>query len=239
MIFSVNQDLLMYCLDAVRSRAKPFLLGGGTGLAIGYLKHRVSFDLDFFARSEADLERCAEITGIWQAAGIYVEPFRTHQAADGRITGHRFRLIQGEQEIKGDFLNDGLPFRAPGKEKSGIHFLDIDDIYYRKLMIAVTGVMGERAGLLTAPRLAARDAIDLHALSTEHTSLSRRISAAGLTFDHLDAMNNWLRRIGVGEISHSIRETGYRLETLGSRVVEHIASEIKVAVADLVRETIE
>lgn len=142
------------------------ILVGGTALARCYLKHRISYDLDFFVNARFDptiVQRRLSGEGVpLKTVEMVNEPAyaaQLHGMAD--VSGELLRVSVVE-----DFYADMFPVRSV----SGIRTETIEGLYHRKLR-TITGSGGKTTQTgRTAPaggRQTARDLFDLYVLSNE------------------------------------------------------------------------
>lgn len=60
-VLSPLQEKILALLSAETEFSSEFFLSGGSALSWGYLKHRMSEDLDFFSRGEPDLDKIDQL----------------------------------------------------------------------------------------------------------------------------------------------------------------------------------
>ena len=96
-------------LRTVNSLSNPFYLTGGTALSRGYLNHRYSDDLDFFANDIKDFQKLATdaIKAIRSLKGISIIPSLT--VVSEAFIGFSLKDDK-ETRLKIDFVND-IPYR--------------------------------------------------------------------------------------------------------------------------------
>src|SRR3989338_1408752 len=134
-------------LRALKNRAAPFYLAGGTALAKFYFQHRDSYDLDFFTQeySTGRIDVLAVI--IAKTTGKKMKLIRESQK-EGFAKLRIYELVFAPKEaLKIDFVEDFVPLISPLKQIGGIDVLSLDDIYLRKIH-AIAGTFPEidRAG---------------------------------------------------------------------------------------------
>lgn len=163
-------------LEALKERAAPFYLAGGTTLAKFYFQHRDSYDLDFFSQ-EYSLAKVRELVQIIETDTGKKSKLIGQNLKDGFAKLSIYDLILGAKEsLKIDFVEDLLPLLKPLKRIDGIDILSLDDIYLRKIhaiagTLPVTDKVGQRHFL--GGRLAAKDFYDVYQLSSTHNRLSQ------------------------------------------------------------------
>jgi len=162
-------------LRALKDKAKPFYLAGGTALARVYFQHRDSFDLDFFSQDYSAAKVQDLVQSIEKATGKEMKLIR-ESTREGFAKLSIYDLIFGENEsLKIDFVEDVFPLVGPLKQVDGIDVLSLDDIYLRKIY-AISGTLpetdkvGEKRFL--GGREEAKDFYDVYQLSLTHKHLS-------------------------------------------------------------------
>ena len=163
-------------LQALRDRAAPFYLAGGTALAKFYFQHRDSYDLDFFSQDYSaakiqDLVRLIEKT-TGKKMKLIQESSREGFA---RLSIYDL-VLEKNESLKIDFVQDVLPLLGPLKRIDGIDVLSLDDVYFRKIhaisgTFPATDKVGQNRFL--GGREEAKDFFDLYQLSSTHKRLSR------------------------------------------------------------------
>lgn len=162
-------------LRALKDKAGPFYLAGGTALAKFYFQHRDSFDLDFFSRdySPAKVRDLARL--IEKATGKEMKLIQQN-TKEGFARLSIYDLIIGENDsLKIDFVEDLYPLVRPLKQVDGIEILSLDDIYLRKIY-AISGTVPEidKTGQkrFLGGREEAKDFFDIYQLSSTYKRLS-------------------------------------------------------------------
>lgn len=137
------------------------ILCGGTALAREYLKHRVSYDLDFFVHSSFDPQRVLTLLGQNK---INFENIEIENG--GKFVSQCFGLWDYEgQKVKISFIEDSFPdmfdLRPITFADTQIKTEVLNGLYHRKLR-TITGVT--QTDLPQGGRQAARDLFDLFIL---------------------------------------------------------------------------
>ena len=167
------QDLV---LRALKERAEPFYLAGGTALAKFYFQHRDSFDLDFFTQ-EYSSEKVRNLIRLIEKETKKRTRLISQNTKEGfaKISIHEL-LLEKDQALKIDFVEDVSPLIRPLKRVDGVDVLSLDDIYFRKIK-AAGGTMPDidEAGRkrFLGGRETAKDFYDLYQLSSTYKRLSR------------------------------------------------------------------
>ncbi len=230
-----GQPLTKRALDAIRGRMGGFALAGGTALALYYLRHRRSDDIDLFLPRPAEGWRIATldlaagpVLEAWRGAGIVVRPGIDHVTGEG-VIGRRFSLLRGTDVLKADLVGDPVPRLAPPEDSGGVQVLGIDDIYLRKILIGASGPFAAE------PRIEGRDLLDIHALSTEHHPFAARLTAMRIEWRAVRALQGWLDRFTPATVGAAIRETGYRIEKDPGTILAHVREELRRAAAAMLK----
>ncbi len=167
------QDIV---LRALKGRAAPFYLAGGTALSKFYFQHRASYDLDFFSRSYSVGKVRLLASLVEKSTKKKMKRVReSHREGFAGIAIYELVLGKGEA-LKIDFVQDVLPLLRPLKQVDGIDVLSLDDIYVRKIH-AVSGELPEIDDVgrkrFLGGREEAKDLFDLYQLSSTYRRLSR------------------------------------------------------------------
>lgn len=154
----------------ISRHAPHFALVGGTALSWFHLKHRYSYDLDFFAKEfdEREMEQAAEkIRGQTDLAPQ--QSIKT-PGTSKRVWYARYDTATGLTKpfdnLKIDFVEDVYPEYAID-EYDGIRVYSAKSIYYRKLRIACgdSSKYDDIGRGLPGSRQVSRDMVDLYFLS--------------------------------------------------------------------------
>lgn len=162
-------------LKALKDKAAPFYLAGGTALAKFYFQHRDSYDLDFFSGEYSTVKINDLVEKISKLTGKKTKLIRESHR-EGFVRLSIYELIIGKKEaLKIDFVEDAMPLLKPLKRVDGIDVLSLDDIYIRKIH-AISGTHPEINGIgqkqFLGGRQEAKDFYDLYYLSSTHQPLS-------------------------------------------------------------------
>lgn len=135
-------------LKIVNDLSGPFYLTGGTALSRGYLKHRYSDDLDFFANDIPDFtdQTIRIIDKINRTPGLSIDP-------STRFSSDTYQRLAVQDEsgtrLKIDFVND-VPFRVGKPHVKNV--LGMVDSLANILTNKVSAIVG---------RTETKDAVDL------------------------------------------------------------------------------
>ena len=147
------------------------ILAGGTALARYYLKHRVSYDLDFFVGRAFNPEKLAIELG---KIGVRLED------VDAQYEGKWARQLHanakiGDEIIKVSFIEDLYVDMWPHKQFGQVVTEEIGGLYHRKLRtISGTGYGKEVQGT----RQTARDLFDVYVLNQQVQSVEQFLAQA-------------------------------------------------------------
>jgi len=215
-------------LQALKGRAEPFYMAGGTALSRFYFQHRDSFDLDFFSQdySAAKVQDLVQL--IEKTTGKETKLIQ-QSTREGFAKLSIYDLIFGENEsLKIDFVEDVFPLVSPLKQVDGIDVLSLDDIYLRKIY-AISGTMpeinkvGEKRFL--GGREEAKDFFDIYQLSLTY----KRLSDFALEYcDDLqrEALIRWYRTYQRSEIKIGLMELRTRNPVDFVDIERHFKQEI-------------
>jgi len=215
-------------LQALKGRAEPFYMAGGTALSRFYFQHRDSFDLDFFSQdySAAKVQDLVQL--IEKTTGKETKLIQ-QSTREGFAKLSIYDLIFGENEsLKIDFVEDVFPLVSPLKQVDGIDVLSLDDIYLRKIY-AISGTMpeinkvGEKRFL--GGREEAKDFFDIYQLSLTY----KRLSDFALEYcDDLqrEALIRWYRTYQRSEIKIGLMELRTRNPVEFIDIERHFKQEI-------------
>ncbi len=147
------------------------ILAGGTALARYYLKHRVSYDLDFFIGHAFSPERLAINLG---SIGIHLSD--VDMQSDGKWANqlHAYANID-DQIIKISFIEDLYVDMWPHQKFGTALTEEIGGLYHRKLRTISGNGYGKE---ITGARQTARDLFDVFILNSQSQSIEQFIAAA-------------------------------------------------------------
>jgi predicted nucleotidyltransferase component of viral defense system len=153
-----------------------FYLVGGTALSREYLRHRESYDLDFFTQQYSAKKIEAAIHLLERLTKTKARKVVDSDGKGGFVRMRRYELPLAKSEpLKIDFVKDLAVLLKPFNRVEGIDYASLDDIYLRKLY-AVTGIITGRDKLgkirTKGKRQEARDLFDLYHLSTSYKRLA-------------------------------------------------------------------
>src|SRR3989338_8805 len=149
-------------------KPRSFALAGGTALELFYLRHRFSFDLDFFSPKYAQAEiddLTAEFKKITKSKIKREAEFIAGNKA--RVSFYTMPLEGSDRPLKIDFVEDVFFAKPVIKRFSGVPVYSVENIYIQKL-IAITGThpeIDEIGRQFTQGRREGRDIFDIYTLS--------------------------------------------------------------------------
>ena len=142
------------------------ILVGGTALARCYLKHRTSYDLDFFVNARFDP---AVMQARLAGAGITIQSVESVTDPMYAVQLHGLSDVSGEM-LRISVVEDLYAGMFPVQTVSGIRTETIEGLYHRKLR-TITGSGGKTSStgrtMPAGARQTARDLFDLYVLSKE------------------------------------------------------------------------
>lgn len=174
-------------LKVLNGKLNTFLLGGGTALSVFYLRHRESFDIDFFLKifSESKIKEIIAI--IEDSLKVKTEG---GQILTSKESARLFRYyvptgIQKELDIERDslkveFIEDPYPLiESHDITIDGIPVFSQENIYLRKIY-ALCGIRAfqDEVGktIFIGGRQEAKDLFDIYFLSKEFMPLSNFVN---------------------------------------------------------------
>ncbi len=163
---------------------RDFYLVGGTALSLGYLGHRLSYDIDLFCQAnkwdDGPLNLESKVNALKDQFPVTIALKDETTDDSGNLIGRQYLLHRGDEDIKLDLIRDTQPLNAPFHEDKtkefGINIPDISDLYFRKITIALESRESGIGRMFAGGRLKARDILDIYTLSKEHASLSHYLS---------------------------------------------------------------
>ena len=166
-------------LKALKGKLKGYSLGGGTALSLFYLRHRESYDLDFFTKEFSRKEIEKIISGVSRSIGINI-----NLVSEQSIKGQAKILIYSapvdeEKALKIDFIQDVYRTLEPPNVYNDIPVLSREDIYLRKIYAAsgsVQAINGSGKKVFLGGRHEAKDFFDLYFLSYTFMRLSNFVT---------------------------------------------------------------
>lgn len=176
-------------LKSLNGKVNDFLLGGGTALSLFYLRHRESFDLDFFTKDFSE-RRVKEIISVIEDSlkvKIMLKGGLTSKKSAKMLrcyvqTNDKKSLdIDGDKNsLKIDFLED-VYYYIPSYNTviEGIPILSQENIYLRKIY-ASCGTLETQDNTgrkkFVGGRQEAKDLFDLYFLSKDFMRLSKFVA---------------------------------------------------------------
>lgn len=171
-ILSKNQTDFLREVGNTPFLMKNFYLTGGTALAVFYLHHRYSEDLDFFSEEEIDfLNLDAAVKKIKERLNISRLDFQQS------FNRNLFFLHFGEETLKTEFTYFPFPRIEKGNAENGVVIDGLLDIAVNKLFTIYQ-------------RVQARDYIDLYLIvKQKKLTITDLIAKAKTKFDwHIDPL---------------------------------------------------
>jgi len=182
-------------LKALSGRAGNFYLAGGTALSLFYFQHRLSVDLDFFARYfiYSDVKRIVthlENT-LKKKMTLKAQSLKEKTA---KIVVYNMHFTANDT-LKIDFVEDTVNLLKEPKLVDGIRVLSLEDIYLRKLY-ALAGMFKTadetRRSKFMGGRTDAKDFYDAYFLSHTFMPLSKFV-AKYCDYAIMEAIVRWFR----------------------------------------------
>lgn len=172
-ILTKNQIAVLAAVGQFPGFTERFYLTGGTPLAVFYLQHRYSEDLDFFSEQEIDDIGALEIAVRTIQKNVSADAVDFQQSFNRNI----FFIHFGGEVLKTEFTYFPFPRIEKGKIEWGISVDSILDIAINKLFTIYQ-------------RTAARDYIDLYLICREKKyTIDELIKKAKVKFDwHIDPL---------------------------------------------------
>jgi len=144
------------------------ILCGGTALARCYLKHRISYDLDFFVPRHFSVQRFLQKSG---KDGLILDDISIEDGDKYVTQVHAYTIINKEQ-IKLSFVQDVFDGMWNTVDINNIRTEEIQGLYHRKLRTVTGSGHGDQT---QGARQNARDLFDLYALHKSVEPLSEFI----------------------------------------------------------------
>ena len=167
------QDLLLETIfsNLEKLEIPDCILAGGTALARYYLKHRISYDLDFFIGHAFSPERLAIKLG---AVGIHLSDVDVQSEGKWANQLHAYANVD-DQLIKISFIEDLYVDMWPHQKFGIVATEEIDGLYHRKLRTISGNGYGKQ---VTGARQTARDLFDVFILNSQGQSIEQFLAAA-------------------------------------------------------------
>jgi predicted nucleotidyltransferase component of viral defense system len=172
------RDFQLRVLDVFKGSAKSFALAGGTALEVYYLRHRFSWDLDFFSDSFGRREIESIISAFKAMPGVRVK--KVNEVKLGGAAGAVFYTISKKglkRPLKIDFVENNLINHPRIRRFAGVPVYSAKDIYAQKIY-ALCGTLtkNDDAGReFSEGRKEARDVFDVYTLSKKVEPLHKFI----------------------------------------------------------------
>lgn len=171
-----------------------FALAGGTALELYYLKHRFSFDLDFFSvdYNEKEIEKIINSAQKYFNSKINLEN-EFNKAGQARVRFYAVKIKESGRDLKIDFIQDVFLPKPEIKKIKGVKVYSREDIYLQKI-IAVSGLslkVDQLGREIFSGRREIRDVFDLYMLSKEVKPLSEFLETVSDSFQR--GIIHWYR----------------------------------------------
>lgn len=174
-------------LSILQDEFASFYLVGGTALSMIYLNHRLSYDIDLFVDPDEwdSIDPSAfenRLRCIKESYPATIEPIGEAENDDGVTTGKAFNIVEGDSEVKVDFIRDDSSLlneiKTPELPQTNttIRVASVEDLYRRKIKIAIGLTSYSIGGFFSGERHEARDLIDIYSLNQEHDTLSETLN---------------------------------------------------------------
>ena len=194
----MDKKIVKYQKDVLRvlsGRVGNFYLAGGTALSLFYFQHRLSVDLDFFARDfvYSDIKRIVAYLKNTLNKKIALKG-QSLKEKTAKIVVYNVHFTAKDM-LKIDFVEDTVDLLKEPKLVDGIRVLSLEDIYLRKLY-ALVGMFkaADETGRdkFIGGRTDAKDFYDVYFLSHTFMSLSEFVAKY---CDHaiMEAIVRWFR----------------------------------------------
>jgi predicted nucleotidyltransferase component of viral defense system len=238
----VDKKIVKYqkdVLKALSGRAGNFYLAGGTALSLFYFQHRLSVDLDFFARDfvYSDIKRIVAYLKDTLKKKMTLKG-QSLKEKTAKIVVYNMHFT-AKDTLKIDFVEDTVDLLMEPKLVDGIRVLSLEDIYLRKLY-ALAGMFktADDTGRdkFIGGRTDAKDFYDVYCLSHIFMPLSefvakycdRAIMEAIVrwfrTFDRMYMMDGMLTLAMNKRIDYKSIERHFKAEV--SKIIDYEIGEL-------------
>lgn len=199
-------------------RFKNYYLTGGTALN-SYFKHRTSEDLDFFTQNynKQDPDRVMEFISKKTGYQFKLEA----EQDDPKLVPMKIYSIGLKMgyNLKIDFVQDFM--KNIKKPQKGLH--SVEDIYVRKISIAISSADDITGRMIPIGRQAAKDLYDLFYLSRNY----RPISDMFLKYFYKDKAENlivWYKSFNRMRLKMELLDLVPKVDT--RNILDHLDTEI-------------
>ena len=224
-------------LKSLAGAMDGFYLVGGTALSREYLRHRDSYDLDFFTKRYSSKKIDAVIRLLEKLTEKKAKKVIDSDGRHGFVKMRRYELpLGGGEPLKIDFVKDLADLLRPFKRVGGIDYASWEDIYLRKLY-AVTGIITgtDKLGKIRTKgkRQEARDLFDLYHLSKTYKGLAAFVSEFYEKLE-IPAVVQWYYSLNKHEMSIGLQEdivTSRPLEFV--EISRHFEKEIDILMKEV------
>ena len=219
--------------------ASQFALAGGTALERYYLRHRFSWDLDFFS-PKYPLE---EINRLTAAIKKHVNPRLKLESefTAGRRARVRFYAMPvrgASRPLKIDFVEDVLILKPTIKTLGGVRVYGAESIYLHKVA-AVAGIQSELDATgrsVQRGRNAPRDVFDLWMLSQKVMPLHRFLTQKAAA-SYQKGMVHWYRTFSRHDLKLGLLDMAiYDLTFDARKMIADLENEIRLFVQEVSKE---
>lgn len=225
-------------LGAFSKTAQTFALAGGTALEMFYLRHRFSWDLDFFspAYDLSEIERI--VSAISRELGVKVKlESEFVSAGRAKVRFYTASLKKAARPLKIDFVEDVLIDKPAVNRRDGVRVYDVKEIYLHK----IAAIAGTRADVNNVGRLVqegrkeARDVYDVYRLSQTVQPLHTFLKGIPAPFHK--GLIHWYRTysrpdLKLGLLDLEIYDSQFDVKNL----IDHLESEIKLFAKEMIEE---
>lgn len=226
-------------LKVLSGRAGNFYLAGGTALSLFYFQHRLSIDLDFFARDfvYSDIKRIVAYLENTLKKKMTLKGQNLKEKT-AKIVVYSMHFTANDT-LKIDFVEDTVDLLKKPKLVDGIRILSLEDIYLRKLY-ALAGMFKTAhdagRGKFIGGRTDAKDFYDVYFLSHTFMPISEfvvkycdhAITEAIIrwfrTFDRMCMMDGILTLTTNQTVDYKSIERHFKAEV--DKIIEHEIGEL-------------
>lgn len=225
-------------LNIFSKEAKDFALAGGTALALYYLHHRFSWDLDFFSPKYSLSEIGRLVSAFRKHVGKQIE-LESELIVSGRAQVRFYCMpVKGaSRPLKIDFVEDVL-FKKPTVEKQeGVRVYSVENIYFQKI-VAISGIraeMNEVGRPIHQGRNEARDVFDIYVLSKKIQRLHKFLQKVSDPYQK--GIVHWYRTFSRQDLKIALLDLDIYDPQFNSReMIAYLEAEIKLFTRGIIGE---
>ncbi|MFH1478719.1 MAG: nucleotidyl transferase AbiEii/AbiGii toxin family protein [Candidatus Omnitrophota bacterium] len=216
------------------NKLEGFYLAGGTALALFYLGHRESYDLDFFTKDFSKIKCEKIISEIKKITGCGIKLVSEQLTKDkGRMLVYYIR-IDKNNSLKIDFIEDVYRDINSNNIFNGMPVMSKENIYLRKIY-AACGVLSQEMSsgkkIFLGGRQEAKDLFDLYFLSYTFMPLSKFVSK-NCTPTEKESVIIWYRSFKKQEMKIGISEIITNKKNSFQEMDKHFLKEINTMIAE-------